>query len=101
LHNHRIAHRDLKPDNILFRIPANIKPLHAMVNIALDGITAVICDFGEAYDFAVDDMKAMIIESVLTGVSPGGAVAYLAPEIRNTQSGKKSSLNYDRAEIEL
>jgi serine/threonine protein kinase len=23
LHNHRIAHRDLQPDNLLFRIPYN------------------------------------------------------------------------------
>jgi len=64
LHKHKIVHRDLKYDNILF--------------ISDDLENLVISDFGES----LDDLPTNLKTPYLTrGISKGGATAYLSPVI--------------------
>jgi serine/threonine protein kinase len=46
LHRHRIAHLDLKPDNILFRLSSSVTRDSAMKNLCQHGVTAVLSDLG-------------------------------------------------------
>jgi serine/threonine protein kinase len=49
LHRHRIAHRDIKPDHIMFRLSPFVTEDSALRNLCQRGVTAVLCDFGNLF----------------------------------------------------
>jgi serine/threonine protein kinase len=75
LQAHRIAHRDLKPDNVLLQ---NVESEHEQ---------AVLTDFGEAYDFVEHGHAGMSIPYVDGGLSKGGAIVAMSPEIFRAVAG--------------
>jgi serine/threonine protein kinase len=46
LQDHRIAHRDLKPDNIMVRLPHGMTREDGIKDLFQPGIQVVLCDFG-------------------------------------------------------
>jgi serine/threonine protein kinase len=68
LHRHGIAHRDVKPDNIVFRIPSSVSKEMSLKDLITTGAQAVLTDFGECFDFklaGVSDMKLPLIRGPL------------------------------------
>jgi serine/threonine protein kinase len=128
LRRHRIAHRDIKPDNIVFRLSSSLVTKDsAMSNLCQPGITAILCDFGNqsisfgyntfarlditlifgehaiglCYDFEAMGMLAMVLTwSPGSGMVLGGPTNYRSPEI-NPKFGVPSSyqLDYDKSDI--
>lgn len=84
LDTHRVAHLDLKSDNVL---------------VAHDG-RLVICDFGTAIQFRNRDMEMPYRQ----GLAPGGNQLHLAPEVLNSfnaaiRGGRGGNISYARQEV--
>lgn len=67
LNDHNIVHRDIKEDNIMFRLQNDLR-------------TLTICDFGFAQDLSLSSKeKSSSFSNTTTGLC--GSLGYLAPEI--------------------
>ncbi|XP_074654817.1 serine/threonine-protein kinase Pink1, mitochondrial-like [Tubulanus polymorphus] len=81
LHKHRVAHRDLKSNNVL-------------IHRQKDEAELVICDFGSCLSEG-----RLKIPYNSSEVSKGGNAALMAPEIAKAEPGPKSFLDYDKADV--
>jgi len=96
LHNHRVIHRDLKPGNVLLKLPM---------------MTAKVADFGASRDFAMatpegpeasavessagsgNGRKGLAFSSMNMTMSMAGTPVYMAPEVlRQDRYGKPADV---------
>ena len=84
LDRHRVAHLDLKSDNVLVAHDSRL----------------VICDFGTAIQFRNESMEMPYRQ----GLAPGGNQLHLAPEVLNSfnaaiRGGRGGNISYSRQEV--
>lgn len=70
LKTHGIAHRDIKPDNIL------------LANVDTEEEIAVLTDFGMCFDFRKNHVEDCQVEMKFDGFRRGGAPIALAPCVK-------------------
>uniref|UniRef100_A0A1I7YEA7 non-specific serine/threonine protein kinase n=1 Tax=Steinernema glaseri TaxID=37863 RepID=A0A1I7YEA7_9BILA len=83
LSEHRIAHRDIKSDNVLLDFETDDDIPHV-----------VLSDFGSAMSTG-----SWLLEYPDDGVDLGGNQALRAPEIRCARPGPQVSVNYEKADL--
>lgn len=84
MNRYGVAHRDLKSDNILIEIRADMPP------------SLVLSDFGCCIADKVNGLK---IPYTSGEIDKGGNTALMAPEIINKQPGAFSVLNYTKSDL--
>jgi serine/threonine protein kinase len=85
LQSKRVAHRDMKPDNVL-------------VSQCGGYIVPVLTDFGVALDCEADDLVGMQLPFVHRSTPRGGAPVFLPPEIRLANPGRNAVLDYSKSD---
>ena len=88
---HKIVHRDIKPDNIFLYTSQN--------NESQFKFTVSLGDFGEAWNAKQDDCKDLQMPYSTSNLNKGGAALYLAPEIKEAKPGRTSVLNYGKNDV--
>jgi len=94
LDDHRLAHRDIKPDNIMVETRVNDTTTHE-----IDITRCVLIDFGTSCRLS-DDMKALVTAGPGVAVaSPWGNVSHIAPELHSALGSAMRARG--RQEVEL